>query len=101
MKTQTENVSGHTPGPWDYREAYDNGEPCGYVVQKGPAFAIADVPQGEDDARLIAAAPDLLAACERALQHIEEYDESSRGGDYREATRTLRAAIAKAKGKLL
>jgi hypothetical protein len=51
---------------------------------------------GEPEARLIAAAPDLLDACEAALDAL--LDEWS-GDTYQPAIRTLREAIAKAKGE--
>lgn len=63
------NTDTKTPGPWTYREAFDNGEPCGYVIQSG-VNAIADVPQGEADARLIAAAPEMLAALKAHAEHF-------------------------------
>lgn len=59
----------HTPGPWNYRQAYSNGEPACLVVHSG-ADNICDVYPGERitsateiaeaNARLIASAPDLL-----------------------------------------
>lgn len=103
----TTTQTGHTPGPWTYRPAYDNGEPCGYVVQSG-VNAIADVLQGEDDARLIAAAPDLLVALieaedtlrfllpkERTLKSAMRY-----GGTFYDVLMQCQKAIAKAKGQL-
>lgn len=48
------------------------------------------------NARLIAAAPDLLAACKAALKWIEA-DESTHGRPFGEG-KVLRAAIAKAEG---
>jgi len=56
----------HTPGPWDY-EPYEDSPPESAII--GGVYQIAVV--GYDDAeysnaRLIAAAPDLLAACEVA-----------------------------------
>jgi len=76
----------HTPGPWFHRpEELHEGKhrvagrcPSVYTVIDGKAFGIADalriqvVPPGRDDiaeanARLIAAAPDLLEACRKAL----------------------------------
>jgi len=51
----------------------------------------ADHAQCEANARLIAAAPDLLDACKAV-------DEATRGGDYEAAFKAVRAAIAKATG---
>jgi hypothetical protein len=91
----------HTLGPWTYREAYDNGEPCGYVVQSG-VNAIADVPQGEEDARLIAVAPELLDAAKNALTCIEQYvaHEDVDMCAWAEAQSFLEQVIAKAEGAL-
>ena len=63
----------------------------------------------DQDAAIIAAAPDLLAACVAALPLLEEYRQRVftgriRGdllsGDY-EPTQALRAAIAKAEGRAI
>ena len=78
-------TSTHTPGPWHYETGDD-----GAVVYTG--FTIAKIPiDGSDwqsNARLISAAPDLLAALER-LAHPMADDEDL---DY------AREVIAKAKG---
>lgn len=66
----------HTPGPW-YIEEPSKGTPC-HIVYGGPTNAeVASVFSGEADqksnARLIAAAPELLAACESApIIRLEE-----------------------------
>lgn len=58
----------HTPGPWTYRLSID-GRICGDV--RGPAGRfVADIGAHEEsdaNARLIASAPDLLAALRDAL----------------------------------
>jgi hypothetical protein len=58
---------GHTPGPWDY-------SPGGITIHGPNEEAVAEtLPQGRrtlDNARLIAAAPDLLAACERLKRAV-------------------------------
>ena len=48
------------------------------------------------NARLIAAAPDLLAACSAALDYLGRIEEQSEGCELRD---TLRAAIARAEAK--
>lgn len=91
-----------TPGEWKR----DTNEQCpgnlkGCIIE-ADGVRIADVlarPIGsqqdcEDNARLIAAAPGLLAACKRALEHVEYTD----GHDWPVAA-MLRKAIAKAEGK--
>lgn len=88
-----------TEGPWNYREAFDNGEPCGYVVQSG-VNAIADVPQGEDDARLISSAPDLLEALEEMVAEAKERNRAAGEMVFNPtALNVAQAAIAKAKGE--
>jgi len=84
-------MANHTPGPWQVRELI----PDWTIIRRIETFEIdtpnyavcADVPGGGPirrvaDAYLIAAAPDLLAACELAVQHLDLPE--------------LRAAIAKA-----
>ena len=67
----------HTPGPWKY--VYTNeGNDCfheWYLIE-GPKFiTIADTPsireENEANARLIAAAPDMLHALKLAANHLE------------------------------
>jgi len=56
-------MSKHTPGPWTSREAYDNGEPCGMVIgPMGYDIATSNEDENRANARLIAAAPEMLAA---------------------------------------
>ena len=56
----------HTPGPW-YWDKVSTGH-CRHVVVDSEGFTIANPsPMGEADARLIAAAPDLLAALQRLV----------------------------------
>lgn len=89
MKTQ------HTPGPWTAHGTVVNqeGERFEYPVA---TTGISPVPTEEAfaNARLIAAAPELLAACQRALTVLCEYDFDP----YTDAGDILRAAIAKAAG---
>lgn len=92
----------HTPGPWHVGRGAD-GHPIVYVdcpasEGSGPGIAhVCPIPhmrstQGtkEANAHLIAAAPDLLAACDEALNHIEEGTTSYH---------YISAAIAKARGE--
>ena len=101
-------MSEHTPGPWkasDEPGAYDvcvveheNWRKNWYVATDGPKRA-----EPEPDACLIAAAPDLLAACELSLEWLDSVcDENfSLGAEPEgiEAKRQIVAAIAKAKGE--
>lgn len=100
-------MSEHTPGPWEIERGAD--EFLSYGCHVGPAVLLfARHPMGarcEADARLIAAAPDLL----EALKDIEEYGVRRREshGDTLEKRlmdtvedikEMARAAIAKATG---
>lgn len=94
-------MSTHTPGPWTLAEATAT-----IPIKGANGKTVASVRYGPtdlDDARLIAAAPELLAACEAWI----DWRERLAGKD---ATRTsaehgmklhadMVAAIAKAKGR--
>jgi len=101
----------HTPGPWDaitsdgrnYRII--GGEEAGYVAI---VEAIFQPRQNAANARLIAAAPDLLEACKAAsavltgfynavADSIGEWESDGSRPLYK-AEKILRAAIAKAEG---
>jgi hypothetical protein len=102
-------MSKHTPGPWDSIARLSGSENHkGYrVVSASRRHLVADViPVDEDgneggaNARLIAAAPELLNALCSLLRHVERAREQvlfSVGDDGPEAF--ARAAIAKAKGE--
>lgn len=99
----------HTPGPWEHREATENG--TSFVLRRwritaGDQF-IGEVGaavhrcgshnenHGDANARLVAAAPDLLAACRKLLNVLESEPECA---IYRAHAELARAAIAKATG---
>ncbi len=102
-------MSNHTPGPW-YIDA-DEPEAKGIPITNGAGF-IADVgtlgPSDDEDranARLVAAAPDLLAALEEVTTELFWMDHGPRDSDRKAFARRVeelrglaRAAIAKAKG---
>ena len=86
----------HTPGPWEVERRWSNGcEICPIIASKSKW--IADVVGAPhlgfsdtiDNARLIAAAPDLVEACEAII---------ARGADDYSGMKAVRAAVAKAKG---
>jgi hypothetical protein len=105
-------MSKHTPGPWEYTE-HDIGDdafivvPCNIVAKNG-VFVVdfdgglyswegakASNDERYANARLIAAAPDLLAACKEALAAIVALDVASQPwGD--DVYKRIAAAIAKA-----
>ena len=95
MKTQS-----HTPGPWDiFPNATKQEITIGNAHTHAPLVEASAVVPGLDhsawaNARLIAAAPELLAACEQSLITLDPMD-----NDHAELYRSLRAAIAKAKGE--
>jgi hypothetical protein len=71
--TATEPKTSHTPGPWT---SHDNGDTTSYITARGGAD-IADTRSSVDEpanARLIAAAPDLLAACRSSLELSQHAD---------------------------
>ena len=88
---------GHTPGPWNNSGGY---------ITDATGTEIADVewagsePEGKANARLIAAAPELLAACREAVSAIT-YLLSNDDDDpnYADTLNTLAAAISKAEGR--
>ena len=96
----------YTPGPWEvskYASSYDDTDDnysVGYNDTDGDYWDIAKLePLRANrlaDARLIAAAPELLAACIDAL----EVEENMAQCPDSELAKRLRAAIAKAKGEV-
>lgn len=79
-----------TPGPWSF-----DGPPDNIIVWSGPedrvCFMTSNGP-AEANARLIAAAPDLLEAAERLFSALEGYVPAD------EARALARKAFAKARG---
>ena len=89
-----------TPGPWKISEPKKdwNGEYSLFEIHWSDAGeCIAEFVHGEPDARLIAAAPDLLDAARRALNFIENTEDEF--GDNLPSGDALRAAIARATGE--
>jgi hypothetical protein len=91
----------HTPGPWDVDNYPDHVSYFSDASNRKPDYDFRvdfseDMPEeeAEANARLIAAAPDLLEALEELLfmTHPDTF-----GGSMEEARATASAAIAKAK----
>ena len=96
----------HTPGPWSSGESRDGRI---RIWPEGSAYVLAECPprcemveQGgltEDraNAALMAAAPDLLAACKSAMRAMNDNLQPGPMDD--DAKAALYAAIAKAEGR--
>lgn len=85
----------HSPGPW-YIDCQNESATIGYraIVDKEGYTVCSPSPMGQANARLIAAAPALLAA----LQNILLCDEAQDVESMANAIQDARAAIAKATG---
>lgn len=105
MKTKT----AHTPGPWRIRGTNYGYTTC-YVLgpphKDGGDYAPICVADTEANARLIAAAPELLAALEECEKDLirssnDAYDAEadSLAKRFMRTAKAARAAIAKAKGE--
>ena len=90
-------MSEHTPGPWIVDAlgyGYDISAPearCLITTSSDPKMVWGAIAR-EADARLIAAAPELLEALESLLAQVEQYG-------HKPECDAARAAIAKAKGE--
>ena len=85
-------MSKHTPGEWSAHGVLIHG-PDGMIGEVG--FGLRDDPEMLANARLIAAAPSLLAAC-KALLKQHEREGRHRGGAF--PLTAIEAAVAKAEG---
>lgn len=113
MNTYMTATQKHTPGPWklDGRWVTDAATGCVTVAELPviPAYSEIDAGdyQNEANARLIAAAPDLLEACKVALTVVKEsverlradWPDSYSDGDEYATLQKLQSAIAHAEGK--
>jgi hypothetical protein len=104
----------HTPGQWKIRAGYgklmseigpEDRAVCtvwtkqpkyNQVTERSEPAAWAE---GEANAALIAAAPDLLTALEIALPYVESFDGDNADLQTKANAEAVRAAIAKAKGE--
>jgi hypothetical protein len=89
----------HTPGPWGFRLDNDVA-----IITSDSWWDFAEVQvnpdnaQGEANARLIAAAPELLAALEELYHLIDDAHDGDRVFTL-ELAQKAKAAIAKARGQ--
>ena len=90
-------MSEHTPGPWDVSK---HGVPSGLyqagIYAEGARNDLATVKSSEADARIIAAAPDLLAALEALMPHLNSALDAH--ANWSVEIEQARAALVKAKG---
>ena len=105
----------HTPGPWAVKQAREN-DAFKYNLSKMVGVfpgAMATIEFGSSersgvDAQLIAAAPDLLAACETIMEYEDDLFDEIIDGDlgsiktagFSDVLVQLATAIKKAKGEL-
>ena len=111
-------MSKRTPGPWKVVGPYKEGGylDCGYLISTGYAAHEPEHDIGDDgteplhgaktgfseaDARLIAAAPDLLDACRRVDDLIGDFVTRKGLPRAQEVVNAVREAIAKAEGTSL
>lgn len=99
------NETKHTPGPWvAQREETEDSEK--YVIDaSGGGYtvcvAVTICGRGEDEANasLIAAAPELLSACEHAVTLLSPFEDAGLSlGLGPDALYPIKSAIVKAKG---
>jgi hypothetical protein len=104
------NTHTHTPSPWSFKTSNEcRGIPCEWEIedQHGGVIAITNSGTSNADARLIASAPDLLAALKdaEALLFLLGKEHEETGGidynaDFIAGTRNeLLLSIAKAEGR--
>lgn len=95
------NESKHTPGPWAIwqLERSSDAQERYIVVTDNGGMEVCGIIESEADALLMAAAPDLLAAC-TAVRHQLETGEAGEGDvrDIAWCVKALADAIAKAEG---
>ena len=87
----------HTPGPWKWSE-----DRCLLIpVGRYPQVLALDLPEFmlEEDKQLIAAAPDLLAACKTVMEWNDRVGAMCTSSDMRDVLTPLMDAIAKAEGR--
>jgi len=92
----------HTPGPWKFDGSHVTDRTNTVISIEGiaqPHGVTADDDPAWANARLIAAAPDLLAACHKICKAIAFGVESTLAKELCDGYDAVRAAIAKAEGR--
>ena len=102
METETK----HTPGPWVYRKQMsgimgDGHDLYGIGYERDNAVWFVAEHANEEDARLISAAPDLLAAAKRVMSAVKALGHDEGGIVLARlcSACALAVAIAKAEGR--
>lgn len=96
--TKPSRQTAHTPGPWEIHDNIGRKSELGIVADAAPCIiavmgnAKAWPAEARANARLIAAAPDLLAACQR----IVDCEDKQPGANCEACVKLARAAIARA-----
>lgn len=86
----------HAPGPWEVTS--HNGRPA--VYSESCCVATCSLQEdGEANAHLIAAAPELMDACQRALVFMQG-DQPAPWNSVNAVMAILKKAIAKAEGRI-
>lgn len=89
-------MSKHTPGPWEVQNMTVFNRGCMFVANCDGLGDVDRMEMSRANARLIAAAPDLLAALKELL-HMPEFDGTPEASLLRrDAKRAARAAIDRA-----
>jgi hypothetical protein len=95
-------MSKHTPGPWetDDHETHWSIMAGDQHVADVRAFnsPVTTFAEGDANARLITAAPNLLAACERALAWLEPFQDEEVCPERLALVECLQTAILKTEG---
>ena len=89
-------MSKHTPGPWEMRMPHEARFVYRPADPHFPIYVPGDDATRAADARLIAAAPEMLGALKTAVAQLE--GGSQQIPRYGDTDRIIRAAIAKAEG---
>ncbi|WP_418122285.1 hypothetical protein [Variovorax sp. 160MFSha2.1] len=89
----------HTPGPWVAHADLLVRTEDGWVIARC-CSTLGKYELEEPNVRLIAAAPELLAAAQRVEPFVAGFDDDNLHDDIKGMLRDLRAAVAKATGSM-
>ena len=90
----------HTPGPWGIEDQFHKGQLTGLAIHNPHFYFEGTVDENtRADALLMAAAPDLLKACEYVVEHHRTNDSGEGELFGLDFVTTCISAIMKAKGE--